>query len=594
MNTLAVNRVVPLHPETPSLTAQASPYPASAAHPLNTKTLKQIFWLSPIGMTILDLNGRFLSANQAFCDALGTPEPALLSRSFQEFTDDEDVPLLCALGSQLIRGKQRQHFQVETRHCSEAKAPLQVSLTVTIVRDDRQRPVCFLVQVVDLTERKWMEDQLKHHAFYDLLTGLANRALFINRLEQMLKRMERHSDERCAVLFLDLDRFKGINESLGHSIGDQLLVTLARRLEACVRRCDTLARLGGDEFAILLEETTGVEAVTTVCDRIHAALRRPFLVGDCETYTTISIGVVYGDGGQTASTLLSNADTALYRAKAQGGACHTVFEETMHQRAVTLWQLANHAQQAVQRQEMHVRYQPIVDLATGRTASMEALIRWHHPQHGAISPTEFIPVMEETGVITDIGYWVLKESCRQVSQWQQHLPPGLRPTINVNVSPRQLIHFALIEQIEQILDETGVAAEQLRLEITENTLIQTIDLSMQVLKALQRLNIGLCIDDFGMGYSSLSRLQQLPVDTIKIDRSFIRHIKPDGENAEITRSIINLARSLDMTVVAEGVETASQLAQLKALACDKVQGFYFAKPMLPDAALRFMQTPVVV
>ncbi len=598
MNTLSARRVTALRTGTSPTSDDASNLPAASApaaspDPLNTKTLKQIFWLSPIGMTILDLNGCFLSANQAFCDALGVEELDLLARSFKDFTDCEDVPLLCALGSQLIRGN-RQHFQTETRHRSDAKAPLQVSLTVTMVRDSLQRPICFLVQVVDLTERKWMEDQLKHHAFYDLLTGLANRALFVNRLEQTLKRLERRMGKRCAVLFLDLDRFKGINESLGHSIGDQLLVTLARRLEACVRRCDTLARLGGDEFAILLEETTGLEDVTAVCDRIHDALRRPFLVGGCETYTTISIGVVYSDGEQTASTLLSNADTALYRAKAQGGACHTVFEETMHQRAVTLWQISNHSQQAVQRQEMHVRYQPIIDLTTGKTASVEALIRWNHPQHGSISPAEFIPVMEETGVITDIGYWVLSAACSQISQWQQALPAQLRPTVNVNVSPRQLTHFALIEQIERILDETGLAPEQLRLEITENALIQTIDISMQVLKTLQQLNVGLCIDDFGMGYSSLSRLQQLPVDTIKIDRSFIRHIKQDGENTEIARSIIELARSLDMAVVAEGVETINQLDQLKALACDKVQGFYFAKPLLPDAALRFIQNPIII
>ncbi|MEL6136399.1 MAG: EAL domain-containing protein [Cyanobacteria bacterium J06626_23] len=571
-----------------------SPEETSTPHALNTKTLKQIFWLSPIGMTILDLNGCFLSANQAFCDALGVEELDLLARSFHDFTDSEDVPLLCALGIQLMRGN-RQHFQVETRHRSRTKAPLQVSLTVTMVRDGQQRPICFLVQVVDLTERKWMEDQLKHHAFYDLLTGLANRALFINRLEQTLKRMERRTDEQCAVLFLDLDRFKGINESLGHSIGDQLLVTLARRLESCVRRCDTLARLGGDEFAILLEETAGLADVTAVCDRIHEVLRRPFLVGGHETYATISIGVVYSDSANnSASTLLSNADTALYRAKAQGGACHTVFEETMHQRAVTLWQLSNSSQQAVQRQEMHIRYQPIIDLATGQTASMEALIRWNHPQHGSISPAEFIPVMEETGVITHIGYWVLREACGQVRQWQAQLSNGLRPTINVNVSPRQLAHFSLIEQIEQVLAETGLAPQQLRLEITENALIQTIDLSTQILKELQRLDVGLCIDDFGMGYSSLSRLQQLPVDTIKIDRSFIRHIKQDGENTEIARSIINLANSLGMTVVAEGVETVSQLSQLKILNCDKVQGFYFAKPLLPDAALRFMQSPQTV
>ncbi|NEP18857.1 MAG: diguanylate cyclase [Leptolyngbya sp. SIO4C1] len=378
--------------------AVAAPPTAVDAAAINSKTLRQIFQLSPIGMTILDLDGHFLSANQTFSAAVGTRELDLLARSFEDFTHPEDVALLRSLGGQLLRGR-RQHFQIETRHCNAAQEALHVSLTATLIRDTLQRPICFLVQVVDLTERKWMEAKLRHHAFYDQLTGLANRFLFVNRLEQALMRLDRRPALQCAVLFLDLDRFKSVNENLGHAIGDQLLVALSKRLESCIRRCDTLARLGGDEFAILLEEVTGLSDVTAVCNRIHEALKAPFQLSYEEIFTSISIGVVCAvSSSQIASDLLRSADTALYRAKAQGGACHTVFEKTMHQRAAALWEIANQSQLAIQRQELKIRYQPIIALPTHQVVGFEALIRWHHPQHGSISPAEFIPVMEETGV----------------------------------------------------------------------------------------------------------------------------------------------------------------------------------------------------
>ncbi|MEL7512944.1 MAG: diguanylate cyclase, partial [Cyanobacteria bacterium J06554_3] len=297
--------------------------PAQAANvgvqdSLNTKTLKQIFQLSPIGMTILDLGGGFLSANQSFCEAVGYEERELIMLTFTDLTHPEDVPLLRSLGEKLLSGEQ-QHFQVETRHWSKNEKPLHVGLTVTMVRDSQQRPICFLLQVVNLTEQKWMEAQLRHRDFYDGLTGLANRALFVNRVEQAIIRLERNASNQCAVLFLDLDRFKVINDSLGHNIGDQLLSALAGRLESCIRRCDTLARLGGDEFAILLEEIDGLEDALAVCDRVHNSLKTPFKLGSYEVFANISIGVVCSSVGyEKSSDLLRNADTALYRAKGQG------------------------------------------------------------------------------------------------------------------------------------------------------------------------------------------------------------------------------------------------------------------------------------
>ncbi|MEL6939911.1 MAG: EAL domain-containing protein [Cyanobacteria bacterium J06598_1] len=565
------------------------PIPSDSQDSLNTKTLKQIFQLSPIGMTILDLSGGFLSANQSFCDAVGYTERELIMLTFIDLTHPEDVPLLRSLGEQLLSGE-RVHFQVETRHWSKNEKPLHVGLTVTMVRDSQQRPICFLLQVVNLTEQKWMEAQLRHRDFYDVLTGLANRALFVNRVEQAVIRLERNASIQCAVLFLDLDRFKVINDSLGHTIGDQLLTALAGRLESCVRRCDTLARLGGDEFAILLEEIDGLDDALAVCDRIHTSLKTPFKLSSYEVFANISIGVVCSSVGyEKSSDLLRNADTALYRAKGQGGNCHTVFDQTMHQRAVALWQMATQAQFAIEREELKLHYQPVVDITTDRVVGVEALIRWYHPQHGSISPSEFIPVMEETGVITLIGHWVLKEACRQVREWQQALPEDCRIKINVNLSARQLTQSDLADQVGEVLADTGLPEQDLRLEITETAIMHNSKEAVQVLKALKALNVGICIDDFGIGYSSLSRLQQLPIDILKIDRSFVQNIGARGENTEIVRTIIDLAENLGMDIVAEGVETIEQLEGLRSLGCQNVQGFYFAKPMTAQDALTFIR-----
>ena len=306
-------------------------------------------------------------------------------------------------------------------------------------------------------------------------------------------------------------------------------------------------------------------------------------------FANISIGLVCSNVGyEKSSDLLRNADTALYRAKAQGGNCYTVFDQTMHQRAVALWQMATQAQFAVEREELKLRYQPIIDLNTEQVVGLEALLRWYHPQHGSISPGEFIPVMEETGVISMIGQWVLREACLQVREWQK-ITGNDALKINVNLSARQLAQNDLAEQVLEILEETGLSHDSLRLEITETAIMHNSAEAFQVLQALKDLGVGLCIDDFGIGYSSLSRLQQLPIDILKIDRSFVQNIGAKGENTEIVRTIIDLAVSLRMDVVAEGVETREQLEGLRSLNCRNIQGFYFAKPMTPEDTLRFIQ-----
>jgi diguanylate cyclase (GGDEF)-like protein/PAS domain S-box-containing protein len=568
----------------------AQPVTPVAATGLNSRTLKQVFKLSPIGMAILDLSGRFLSANQALCQVIGYSEKTLLGRPFIKFTYPQDVAALRALGAQLMHGGQ-QYFQIESRHWNQARELLQAKLTVTLVRDDQQRPICFLVQMLDLTEQKWLESQLEKYAFSDVLTGLTNRALFTNRLEQALSRLERYPDRLCAVLFLDLDRFKGINESLSHSMGDQLLVALSRRLQSCIRRADTLARLGGDEFALLLEDITDLAEVNCVCDRIHHSLKSPFQLNGHEVFTTISIGVACSSRTiDNPSDLMRNADTALDRAKEQGGACHTVFEESMHQRALVLWQIANQSQGACQREELKIRYQPILDLNTGQVVGLEALLRWHHPKQGVISPLEFIPVMEETGSIIETGQWLLAAACKQVRQWQKQLPGEPPLYISINLSPKELTHAPLVEHIQRVLKSTDLAPAHLKLEITESAMMQHPETFLDRLHDLKQLNVGLCIDDFGTGYSSLSRLQIFPIDTLKIDRSFIQPLDRRGKNAGIVKTIIDLASSLGMDVVAEGVETAAQQHQLQELGCAKAQGFYFAKPLTPEATFRFLQS----
>ncbi|MBE9059875.1 bifunctional diguanylate cyclase/phosphodiesterase [cf. Phormidesmis sp. LEGE 11477] len=562
--------------------------PASASS-LNTKALKQIFKLSPIGMTVLDLNGRFLSANRSFCEAVGYAEEELVSRSFTRLTHPDDVSVLKALSEQLLSGE-RQYFQIETRHWTKQEKPLTVCSTVTLIHDSQQRSICFLLQVVDLTEQKWMEAQLRHRAFYDGLTGLANRALFVDKVEQAVAWLEHSGSVQCAVLLLDIDRFKVINDSLGHSIGDQLLTALSGRLKACIRQYDTLARLGGDEFAILLEEIDGLDETIKVCDRIHDTLKCPFQIGSYEVFANISIGVACSDAGyEQSSDLLRNADTALYHAKGQGGGCYATFDRTMHERAVALWKMATQAQFAVERRELSLHYQPVINIKTGQVVAVEALIRWTHPQYGPISPGEFIPVMEETGVITLIGDWVLQTACQQVFQWQQQLHNSYPIKVHVNLSARQLAQRNLAQQVESALANTGLPKDLLWLEITETAIMKNSQEAVQVLEQLKALAIGLCIDDFGIGYSSLSRLQQLPIDLIKIDRSFVQHIGSRGENTEIVRTIIDLANNLGLDIVAEGVETEAQLAGLRSLGCYNIQGFYFARPMTPAAALEFIQ-----
>ncbi|HEV3468035.1 MAG TPA: EAL domain-containing protein [Pyrinomonadaceae bacterium] len=446
------------------------------------------------------------------------------------------------------------------------------------------------VQVVarDISRRKQMEEKLLHDAFHDALTGLPNRALFMDHLKLAVERAKR-SEKRYlfAVLFLDLDRFKNINDSLGHTMGDQVLVATAARIEKCLRHLDTVARFGGDEFAVLLDGVEDANDTIRVAQRLQREMATPINVGGHEVFTTVSIGIALSTTGyERPEEVVRDADTAMYRAKAAGKSRYEIFDTGMHARAVALLRLETDLRRAVEREEFVVHYQPIVSLADTAIQGFEALVRWRHPERGLVAPSEFIPVAEETGLIIPLGRWVLGEACRQMHRLQAASGAARPLSLSVNLSGKQFMQPDLIGQVKQILRETGFDPRRLHLEITESSVIENTETVTQMLLQLRALGVRLSMDDFGTGYSSLSYLHRFPIHTLKIDRSFV---SGDGEN-EIVRTIIMLARNMGMDIVAEGVETREQLAYLRELKCEYGQGFLFSRPLDVAAACELLES----
>src|SRR5574341_27150 len=444
----------------------------------------------------------------------------------------------------------------------------------------------------EIGARKAAEEQLQYDALHDALTGLPNRALFMDRLMHAMKISKRHKDYLYAVLFLDLDRFKVVNDSLGHIIGDKLLIAFGQRLVSCLRPHDTVARLGGDEFAVLLEDIGGLSNATYIAERIGAEMAAPFTVSGHDAFATASIGIALGAAGyEQPEQILRDADTAMYQAKSRGRAGFIVFEPGMHAYAVERLRLETDLRRAVERDEFTVFYQPIFSLTTNRLTGFEALVRWQHPERGLLNPGDFIKVAEETGIIVAIDRLVLREACRQMQEWLKLSFNKELTFISANLSNKQMAQPDLVDHGSRGIRETELRPGCLKLEITENVIIENPDETVVMLKRLKELGVQLYIDDFGTGYSSLNYLHRLPIDGLKIDRSFIWRMGDHGENQQIVKTIMSLANDMNIDVIAEGVETASQVAQIMLLDCKFGQGYLFSKPVDSAKARVLIENP---
>jgi diguanylate cyclase (GGDEF)-like protein/PAS domain S-box-containing protein len=536
-------------------------------------------------ITILEADGTVRYVSPAVERVTGyKPEEQIGTKAFASVHPDDTERALSMFAEVLKRGGLHPPLEFRVLHKDGSWRYLE-HVVNNLLDDPAVGGV--VVNSWDVTEREALVEQLSYQAFHDPLSGLPNRALFMDRLDHALSRANRRGS-KVAVLFTDLDNFKVINDSLGHKVGDQLLIAVAERLKDYVRSDDTAARLGGDEFTILVEDVTGVGEVVQIAERIAEILQPPFALEEQEVFATVSIGIALNSTAQEQpADLLRHADLAMYRAKHRGKARYEVFEPSMDAKAIERLMLETGLRKALIRQQFRVYYQPIVALDNDKVAGVEALVRWEHPQRGLLLPEEFLSIAEDTGLIIQIGQWVLREACKQARIWQERYPGTPPLTISVNLSPRQFFHPKLVSEV---LAESEIDPASLQLEITEGAMTSNGTYSADhTLRKLKRMGVQLAIDDFGLGYSSLSYLKRFPVDFLKIDRSFIAGLRraPNGDSTkdtEIVSAMIELTHALGLKVIAEGVETSEQLARLRNMKCDLAQGNYFSEP-LPSEAL---------
>jgi diguanylate cyclase (GGDEF)-like protein/PAS domain S-box-containing protein len=535
--------------------------------------------LDAVGQAVIaaDLQGKVIYWNRAAQELYGWSAEEAIGRPIMEVTPSEELMEQAEeIMTELMAGRSwTGEFAVRRKDGTTFPA----LVTDTPAHDEEGNLVAIIGVYTDITERKRMEERLEYQAFHDLLTDLPNRRLFMDRLRQTLKRTERRREHKVALLFMDLDNFKIVNDSLGHELGDQLLVAVVERLRSSLRPEDTLARLGGDEFTVLIEDVGSPENVVRVAERIVEDLGGPFVIEGREVFVSASIGIAMGDARTKSSEeLLRDADTAMYQAKEDAADYH-MFDPGMYERTLERMGLENDLRRALEKEELSVHYQPKFRLGQQeRAEEVEALVRWEHPQKGFMLPGEFISIAEETGFLISIGGWVMKEACCQAREWQERYPNDPPLGVCVNLSSAQVRHPGLLQDVRQALRGCGLESGSLTLEITEGALIKDMELLKRIFGELKALGVRLAIDDFGKEYSSLSYLKWLPVDVLKINASFVEGLGEDSTNTTIVETVISLAHSLDLKVTGEGVETAEQLEHLKRMECDFVQGYYLGRP----------------
>jgi len=545
-----------------------------------------------VGMALVNPSGHWLQVNESLCSLLGYTQQELYKLSFRTIMHPDDLGDTFVKMHELSEGIVSS-FQLENRYIHKQGHTIWVLLSASLVRDIEGNPRHMVFQVQNISDRKQAEEQIHHAAFHDALTGLPNRTLLADRMSMAVERAKRSVNYKFAVLFIDLDRFKVVNDSLGHELGDKLLIELSYRLIDCIRTIDTVARIGGDEFAILLDGIASQTMVIDIANRIQELLRQPFNLDGQEFYSSASIGISFSEiGYDRPEDILRDADTAMYRAKANGKARHEVFDIGMHTRAVESLKLENDLRRAIEKGEVQPHFQPIISLHNNKITGFEALARWHHPERGLVSPGDFIPLAEETGLIVPLGMTIFKEACRQLRIWQETFNTMPALTMSVNLSAKQFAQKNLVEEISKIIRDAQIESSCIRLEITESVVMENAVAAIEMLKQLKSIGVLLSIDDFGTGYSSLSYLHRFPFDILKIDRSFVSRMSIDKDSCGIVKTIITLAAELGKTVIAEGIEAEKQKEMLKELSCSYGQGYFFSKPLDSINAEEFLQNNV--
>ena len=551
----------------------------SAALRDSEERFRSAFNYAPIGIALVSAEGKWLKVNRALCEILGFEEIEFLATDFQSMIYTEDLGTALIKIHELLSGTIR-NCQIEQRYLHKSGKIIWTLWSVSAASDLTADRPNLIFQINNITDKKFAEEKLQRDATHDALTNLPNRACFMNKLEQALLKIQSNPNHKVSVLFIDLDRFKVVNDSLGHLVGDELLVGIAERLRDCMRPSDLVARLGGDEFTILVEGKHQSEEVVKIAERIQERLSAAFNLSGHEVYSSASIGILHAaEKHKMPEDMMRDADTAMYQAKREGRARHEVFDERMHKAVKETLQLETDLRRAIEKESLMVFYQPIYSLTNGEIQGFEALTRWEHETLGAIPPSKFIPLAEEVGLIDALGEQVLQKACRQIALLNESLTAKSPYILSINLSCKQFAQPNLVRKIKRILDENKFPPHLLKLEITESVFFEHKNNAIQMLQQLRELGIEINIDDFGTGYSNLSYLTQLPISTLKIDRSFISPLEGEGNNFEVVHTIIMLARSLGMKVIAEGVENEAQLEHLKKLNCEGAQGYFFARPM---------------